>query len=73
MIQVVVCATGMQRHDPSLPGRVSAAGGALSTVECFDKCEACERFLLCRLDGATIRFRGPDELVAALSTLGSQE
>lgn len=73
MIQVVVCATGMQRHDPSLPGRVSAAGGVLSTVECFDKCETCERYLLCRLDGATLRFKQSDELLAALATLGADQ
>lgn len=73
MIEVVVCATGMGRHDPGLPARVAAAGAALSTVECFDRCEACERYLLCRLDGATLRFSGSDELVAALSSLGSAE
>lgn len=73
MIEVVVCATGMKRHDPTLPIRVSATGAALSTVECFDRCEACERFLLCRIDGATLRFQGPDELLAALTTLGSAE
>ncbi len=73
MIEVVVCATGMKRHDPTLPTRVSDAGATLSTVECFDRCEACERFLLCRIDGATLRFQGSDELLAALSALGSTE
>ena len=73
MIEVIVCATGMGRHDPGLPLRVAAAGGALSTVECFDRCDTCERYLLCRIDGATMRFGGSDELVAALSALGSAE
>ncbi|MDP2309365.1 MAG: hypothetical protein Q8P18_25315 [Pseudomonadota bacterium] len=73
MIEVVVCATGMGRHDPGLPARVAAAGGALSTVECFDRCEACEHSLICRIDGATMRFSGSDELVAALSALGGAE
>lgn len=73
MIDVVVCATGMKRYDSTLPERVSEAGAVLSTVECFDRCDTCERFLVCRVDGATMRFGGPDELLAALSALGSAE
>ncbi|MDP2315376.1 MAG: hypothetical protein Q8P41_20935 [Pseudomonadota bacterium] len=73
MIEVVVCATGMGRHDPSLPTRVAAVGATLSTVECFDRCDTCERFLVCRVDGATTRFRDSDELLAALVTLGETE
>ena len=45
----------------------------MSTVECFDKCETCERYLLCRLDGATLRFKQSDELLAALATLGADQ
>lgn len=69
MADVVVCRTGLGRHAPDLPGKVSAAGGTLGTVECFDRCETCERWLLCRIDGATTRFRSGDELVDALETL----
>lgn len=66
MAEVVVCKTGMGRHDPELGGKVAEVGGAVGTVECFDRCETCERWLICRIDGITTRFRSSDELVAAL-------
>jgi hypothetical protein len=65
VIEVVVCKRGMGQHAPDLASRVEG----LSTVECFDKCEMCERFLLARVDGATMRFRDADELLAALDAL----
>jgi hypothetical protein len=72
VIEVVVCRTGMARHAPDLPERVPAAGAALSTVECFDRCETCERALIARIDGATTRFRDGEELLAALVALGGR-
>ncbi len=70
MIEVIVCRAGMERHAPVLAGRLPATA-TLATVECFDRCEMCERFLLARVDGATMRFRDSDELLAALIELGS--
>jgi hypothetical protein len=72
-IDTVVCQTGLGRHDPALAAKVSAAGGALSTVECFDKCETCELFLLARVDGAMMRFRSSAELVEAIVQLRAAE
>ncbi len=73
MTEVVVCRTGMSRHAPSLPDRVAATGATLSTVECFDRCETCERALIARVDGATARFRDERELLDALAALRGQE
>jgi|GEM_PF-2142516 len=71
MIDVVVCQTGLRRHDPELEPKLAANGAKMSTVECFDRCETCERFLIARIDGATTRFSRSDELVAALAALGA--
>lgn len=68
-LDVVVCQTGLGRHDHLLPGKVEANGGRLATVECFDKCETCERFLLARIDGAMVRFGHSGELIDALQQL----
>lgn len=73
MIEVVVCRTGLSRHAPDLASRLAPTGARLDTVECFDRCDACERALLARLDGATLRFRGAEELLAAVETLGGTE
>lgn len=68
-LDVVVCHTGLGRHDHALAGKVEANGGRLATVECFDKCETCERFLIARIDGAMVRFGHSGELIDALQTL----
>lgn len=70
MIEVVVCQTGLRRHDPELEPKLVAAGARMQTVECFDRCETCERFLIARIDGATTRFSRSHELVAAIHALG---
>ena len=62
-VDVVVCQTGMARHDPELREKIESVGGHLSTVECFDRCETCERVLLARHGGhhGPVRGRGgPD-------------
>jgi hypothetical protein len=69
LIEVVVCKTGLERHDPLLPGKVEAAGGRLATTDCFDRCELCELVLLARIDGTMARFGSGDELAEALRTL----
>ena len=68
-IDVVACQTGLARHPASARARVSEAGGRISTVECFDKCEICERSLLVRVGGTMMRCRDVDELVEALIAL----
>ncbi|MFZ5477781.1 MAG: hypothetical protein ACOZNI_13480 [Myxococcota bacterium] len=68
MIDVVVCQTGMARHCPALREELGAQA-RVSTVECFDRCEVCERFVLARLDGAMMRFRDKAELAHAVRTL----
>jgi hypothetical protein len=73
MIEVVVCKTGMERHDPGLPSRLPPDVATLGVVECFDRCDTCERFLLARVDGATMRFRDSVELLAAVGALGAPE
>lgn len=67
--EVVVCQTGLGRHDPALPAKVGARGGRLAQVECFDRCETCERFVIARIDGVTARFATGDALCEALDAL----
>jgi uncharacterized protein YuzB (UPF0349 family) len=70
VIEVVVCKSGKDRHAPTLDERLAAVGAQVSTVECFDRCDTCERFLLARVDGAMMRLRNADELVATVVALG---
>lgn len=72
-ITIVLCQTGLARHAPAAAKAVAEAGGELSTVECFDRCETCERWLLARVDGAMTRFRTHEELVEALGVLAASE
>ncbi len=70
MVEVVGCQTGSARY-AGVAIRVQEAGGAWSTVECFDRCEHCERALIARLDGALMRFADVNELVEAVTVLGA--
>ena len=72
-VDVVVCQTGMARHDPELREKIESVGGHLSTVECFDRCETCERVLLARIDGTMARFAGGVDLMEAVAALGAPE
>lgn len=66
---VVACARGVGQHAPDLGAGVKAAGGQFSMVECFDKCETCERVLLVRLNGAMMRCGSAEEVVLAMAAL----
>lgn len=68
-IEIVLCRTGVGRHDPELPSKVHAAGGLAGLVDCFDRCDACELAVLCRIDGTSARFRSGNDLIAALAAL----
>jgi uncharacterized membrane protein YgdD (TMEM256/DUF423 family) len=70
VIEVVVCKTGMERHDRALPAKVACAGGRLRLVDCFDRCETCEKVLLARLDGMMVRFGSGDEVAGAFGAHG---
>lgn len=72
-IEVVCCQSGVKRHDPELHERVIDAGCTFRTVECFDRCETCERFLLARIDGTMTRFPDSAALVEALDALLAPE
>lgn len=72
-LEIIVCQTGMGRHAPELRPMVEARGARLGTVECFDKCETCELFLIARIDGVTARFRNGDDLACALDVLAEEE
>lgn len=71
MVEVTACQTGCQRYQEA-EQRVTEAGGTWTTLECFDKCSQCELALLARIDGAMMRFRGVDELIEAVVTLGNE-
>ena len=70
-LDVVGCQSGAARYE-RVGERVIAAGGSWSTVECFDRCETCERALLAKLDGTLMRFESPDALVEAVRMLGAE-
>jgi uncharacterized protein YuzB (UPF0349 family) len=59
----------MERHAPGIEEKLEPLGGVLTTVDCFDRCEQCERSILCRLDGTMIRFRSREELIDAVLKL----
>ena len=68
MIEVTGCATGSKRYR-GVAEHVQAAGGVWTTTDCFDRCEACERFLLARVDGALMRLSNTGDLIHAVTTL----
>ena len=71
MIDVTVCQTGMGRHAPSLADLLDGRA-SLSTVECFDRCDTCERVLIARVGGTMMRLHDTNELLAALEALEGQ-
>ncbi len=68
-MELTACQTGMAKHAPDLAARAGAVGISISTVECFDKCETCDRCLLVRIDGSMMRCGGLDDLLAAIAAL----
>ncbi len=70
-VEVAACRTGSARY-PDAAARVHEAGGQWTTIDCFDRCDACERALLAKLDGTLMRFRTVDELVEAVVALGEE-
>lgn len=71
--EVVMCKTGVERHCPDLAPRLAAVGGRLELIECFDKCEQCETFVLSKIDGSFFKCRVGQELVDAVQTLRAPE
>ena len=69
--EVVACARGVGQHAPDLGEHVAAAGGRFSMVECFDRCDTCERALLVRIDGAMLRCRTVEDVAAAIIALSA--
>jgi uncharacterized protein YuzB (UPF0349 family) len=67
--EVVACARGVAQHAPDLAERVARAGAQFSTVECFDRCDTCERALLVRINGALLRCTDPEDVAAAIAAL----
>ncbi len=71
-MEVIVCQTGVKRHAPDLHVALAERGLVLGSVECFDRCETCERFLIARINGATVRFETSDALLDALTLLAEE-
>lgn len=68
-MDLIACQTGLAKHAPDLPARARAAGVIVTTVECFDKCETCERCVLVRIDGSMMRCGSLDDVLAAIAAL----
>ena len=71
--EVSMCKTGVERHGPDLRERLAGVGGRLDLVDCFDKCEQCENYVLAKIDGAFFKCRLAQELVDAVETIRSAE
>lgn len=69
---MVACARGVGQHAPQLAELLAEAGTPYSTVECFDKCETCERFLLVRIDGVMLRCSSGSDVVAAVAAMSAE-
>ncbi len=70
-LEVTVCRTGMAKHAPDLQARAEGRGARVTAIDCFDKCETCERCLLVRIDGAMLRCQNLDELLEAIDALAT--
>ncbi|MBM4390500.1 MAG: HD domain-containing protein [Deltaproteobacteria bacterium] len=71
-VTVDLCKTGVQRHAPDIADHLLEVGARAEAVECFDKCDLCERFLLARIDGIFTKFRHAQELVDAVEILRAE-
>ena len=71
-MELIVCQTGVKRHAPELERTLADGGHRLGSVECFDRCETCERFLIVRVDGATMRFDSEQALLDTLAALSAE-
>ena len=67
-MELVLCASGLNRHAPEIAKQLPS-GVQLSTVQCWDRCELCERALLVRLNGGMARFKTQQELLQAIQAL----
>ena len=68
-MEITLCQTGVAKHAPSLRESFLEGEVQMGLVECFDKCETCERYLLVRIEGALVRFGSGAELVEAVRAL----
>ena len=71
-MKVTLCQEGVARRAPQLPKRLQEAGAKVDFVECFDKCEACERHILARIDGASVAARSTGELLDMVAALRAE-
>ncbi len=71
-MKVTLCQEGVARHAPELAGRLREAGARVDFVECFDKCEVCERRILARIDGSSVAARSAGELLEMVATLRAE-
>ena len=68
-MKVILCQDGAARHDPTLRVKLEERGAQVGFVECFDKCETCERRVLAKLDGASVAAKNAEELLEMVSAL----
>jgi uncharacterized protein YuzB (UPF0349 family) len=68
-MKVILCQDGAARHGPTLRVQLAEKGVKVGFVECFDKCETCERRVLAKLDGASVAAKSTEELLEMVSAL----
>lgn len=72
-MDIVLCQEGAKRHDPMLVARLKERGVAVDFVECFDKCDTCERRVLARIDGSSVAAKSGDALLEMVDALKADE
>jgi len=70
---IVLCQDGAQRHGGALVVQLIERGADVSFVECFDKCDTCERRVLARIDGASVAVKDADALLEMVDALSEHD
>ena len=65
-MEITFCQTGLAKHAPHVGPALRTEGVEVRMIECFDKCETCERVLLARIDGTLARFSDGEALLEAV-------
>lgn len=72
-VLIILCQDGARRHGGTLVAKLVDRGASVGFVECFDKCETCERRVLARIDGASVAAKDTGALLEMVDALLQHE